>query len=148
MFISTKTYSHNVGLSCCFRQWRAKDSHCRFLHGYALSVKLKFKGELDHRNWVYNFGDLKEVKKWLEDLLDHKTVIAEDDPELETFKQLDKQGLIQLRVIPSVGCEKFSEYIFDYIANYVKERTNDRVKLFEVEVKEHDSNSAIFRKND
>lgn len=148
MFISTKTYSHNVGLSCCFRQWRAKDSHCRFLHGYAFSIKLTFQGELDERNWVYNFGDLKEIKKYLEDLLDHKTVIAEDDPELETFKQLDKQGLIQLRVIPSVGCEKFAQYIFDYVANYVKQRTNDRVKLFEVEVKEHDSNSAIYRKND
>ena len=33
---STKTYGHEEGLSCCFRQWRATHSHCRLLHGYAL----------------------------------------------------------------------------------------------------------------
>ncbi|SVB70610.1 uncharacterized protein METZ01_LOCUS223464, partial [marine metagenome] len=27
MYQSTKTYGNEVGLSCCFRQWRA-DSHC------------------------------------------------------------------------------------------------------------------------
>ena len=27
MYRSTKTYDHNEGLSCCFRQWRADHSH-------------------------------------------------------------------------------------------------------------------------
>ena len=44
-FLSTKTYNHNVGLSCCFRQWRAKDSHCQYLHGYSISVRFNFKSE-------------------------------------------------------------------------------------------------------
>ena len=39
---STKTYGHEEGLSCCFRQWRATHSHCRLLHGYALSFRLTF----------------------------------------------------------------------------------------------------------
>ena len=62
-FISTKTYNHNIGLSCAFRQWRAKHSHCKYMHGYALSVRINFKGQLNDRNWVYDFGDLKFVNE-------------------------------------------------------------------------------------
>ena len=143
-FISTKTYNHNIGLSCAFRQWRAKHSHCKYMHGYALSVRINFKGQLNDRNWVYDFGDLKFVKQFLADTFDHKTVIAEDDPELETFKELDEKGLIQLRVIPHVGCEKFAEYICKQIAPQIEVNSNERVKLMSVEVREHSGNSAIY----
>ena len=73
-----------------------------------------------------------------------KTIIAEDDPELETFKKLDEKGLIQLRIIPAVGCEKFAEYIYDKINPIIIEKSNNRVKIISVEVREHESNSAIF----
>lgn len=143
-FLSTKTYNHNIGLSCAFRQWRAKHSHCRFMHGYALSVRLNFKGQLNDRNWVYDFGDLKFVKEFLQNTFDHKTVVAEDDPELETFKQLEEKGLIQLVIMPHVGCEKFAEYICKQIAPTIQVNSNERVKLMSVEVREHSGNSAIY----
>jgi 6-pyruvoyltetrahydropterin/6-carboxytetrahydropterin synthase len=143
-FISTKTYNHSIGLSCAFRQWRAKHSHCKYIHGYALSVRLNFKGMLNDRNWVYDFGDLKFVKEFLEDTFDHKTVVAEDDPELETFKELEEKGLIQLKIIPHVGCEKFAEYICKQIATTIEVNSNERVKLMSVEVREHSGNSAIY----
>ena len=143
-YISTKTYNHNIGLSCAFRQWRAKHSHCKYLHGYALSVRLNFKGKLNDRNWVYDFGDLKFVKQFLQDTFDHKTVIAEDDPELESFKELEEKGLIQLVIIPHVGCEKFAEYICKQIAPTIQVNSNERVKLMSVEVREHSGNSAIY----
>jgi 6-pyruvoyltetrahydropterin/6-carboxytetrahydropterin synthase len=143
-FISTKTYNHNIGLSCAFRQWRAKHSHCKYMHGYALSVRINFKGMLNDRNWVYDFGDLKFVKQFLQDTFDHKTVVAEDDPELETFKELEEKGLIQLVVIPHVGCEKFAEYICKEIAPQIEVNSNERVKLMSVEVREHSGNSAIY----
>ena len=143
-YISSKTYNHNIGLSCAFRQWRAKHSHCKYLHGYALSVRLNFKGNLNDRNWVYDFGDLKFVKEFLQNTFDHKTVVAEDDPELETFKELEEKGLIQLVVIPHVGCEKFAEYICKQIGTTIEVNSNERVKLMSVEVREHSGNSAIY----
>jgi 6-pyruvoyltetrahydropterin/6-carboxytetrahydropterin synthase len=143
-YISSKTYNHNIGLSCAFRQWRAKHSHCKYLHGYALSVRLNFKGVLNDRNWVYDFGDLKFVKDFLQYTFDHKTVVAEDDPELEVFQELQEKGLIQLVVIPHVGCEKFAEYICKKIAPQIVVNSNERVKLMSVEVREHSGNSAIY----
>jgi 6-pyruvoyltetrahydropterin/6-carboxytetrahydropterin synthase len=144
-YYSTKTYDHNEGLSCAFRQWRAKDSHCRWIHGYALAVKFTFGcKELDDRNWVQDFGGLKEIKQWLKHTFDHTLCIAEDDPELETFKGLEDLDLVDLRIMPAVGCEKFAEYIYNHVSKIVDE---DRKWLESVEVREHGANSAIYKRS-
>lgn len=143
-FQSTKTYGHDLGLSVAFRQWRA-DSHCQFLHGYALAIKLTFEcSELDERNWVVDFGGLKTIKEMLVNTFDHKTVIAEDDPELEWFQQGDIDRVLDLVVIPDTGCEKFAEYIFGFVNQWLAGAGyKPRCWLASVEVKEHGANSAL-----
>lgn len=142
---STKTYGHEVGLSCAFRQWRA-DSHCRLLHGYALSVRLEFEADtLDARNWVIDFGSLKPVKQKLADTFDHKTVVAVDDPEYGRFLELHKARLIDMVGLPAVGCEAFATWIFNFVVNWLNANGHaPRVRLASVEVAEHGANSAIF----
>ena len=89
-FYSGKTYSHSTGHSCAFRQWKAK-SHCNLIHGYALQFEFTFGGnELDESNWIVDFGGLKPLKEWLKHMFDHTYLVAEDDPELETFVDLAK----------------------------------------------------------
>jgi len=147
-FYSTKTYDHNEGLSCAFRQWRATHSHCRLIHGYALAVKFTFGAKkLDDRNWVQDFGGLKDIKKWLKHMFDHTLCVAEDDPELERFKELEKNDIVDLRIIPAVGCEKFAEFIYNYVAKIIKDESQGRVWLDSVEVREHGANSAIHARD-
>ena len=142
---STKTYGHDLGFSCAFRQWRA-DSHCRFVHGYALAFRFEFEAdELDARNWVVDFGGLKPLKAMLEDTFDHKTVISEDDPHLEYFKQGHDMGVLDLVVVPAGGCEMFAELVYEVTEQWLKDAGfSPRCRLVSVEVKEHGSNSAIF----
>ena len=150
MFTSTKVFD---GFSTVFRQWKAVDTHCRFLHGYGVSFKVWFEGELDHRNWVWDFGGMKRAKtkidgkspkEWMDFMFDHTVIIAEDDPELKVFQQMDKVGITQVRVIPATGAEKFAEYIYNKLNNFVKTETNNRVKVKQVEFREHNKNSAIY----
>lgn len=143
-FVSTKTYDHNAGLSATFRQWRAQ-SHCRFLHGYAIAVRVVFEADtLDARNWVVDFGSLKSFKALLEDLLDHKTLVAFDDPELATFRDLAGKGLIQLRVVPSTGCEAMAIMLHQAMEVWLKDNGYaPRVRCASVEVSEHSGNSAL-----
>ena len=113
-FYSTKTYGNDRGLSCAFRQWRATHSHCSLIHGYSLGFKLVFECEsLDERNWVMDFGAFKSngIKEHLSYIFDHTTIVAADDPELDQFKHLEALGLIQLRVLDHVGCEKFAIFL-------------------------------------
>ena len=144
MYLSTKTYGHEIGLSACFRQWRAQ-SHCRLLHGYALAVKFTFGAtELDNCGWVVDFGSLKSLKGRLEDTFDHKLLVAEDDPMLQAFLDLDRMKLAAVIVVPATGCEAFAKLIFDTTEIWLKDAGYaPRVTLVSVEVKEHGANSAI-----
>ena len=132
--------------SCAFRQWRATHSHCRFLHGYQLKAKLWFGGSaLDEKNWIVDFGGLKELKAKLQHVFDHTTTVAADDPELATFEELDKKGIIQLRVLEKgVGIERVAEVVHSISNNYIKSLTSGRCWVDMVEVFEHEDNSATF----
>jgi 6-pyruvoyltetrahydropterin/6-carboxytetrahydropterin synthase len=143
-YYSTKTFGNDRGLSCAFRQWRAT-SHCNQIHGYSLGFRFIFEAEqLDERNWVYDFGDTKWIKQYLDEAFDHTTAVAKDDPLLELFQHLDTEGACTLRVMKHVGCEAFAEMVYLDVAPGVAFRTDGRVRLKSVEVFEHGSNSAIY----
>jgi 6-pyruvoyltetrahydropterin/6-carboxytetrahydropterin synthase len=149
-FQSTKLFD---GFSCVFRQWKAEGTHCKFLHGYGVSFKVWFEGELDERNWVWDFGGMKRAKgtidsmnpkAWMDYMFDHTTIVAEDDPYLENFIKMGKDGIIQLRVIPAVGAEQFAKYIYENLNIFIQEETQGRVKITKVEFMEHSKNTAIY----
>lgn len=131
--------------SCAFRQWRA-ESHCKFVHGYRLIAKFWFgANELDHRNWVVDFGGLKDLKQILESQFDHTLCVADDDPLLSDFKSLAAKGGCDLRVMNGgVGIEKTAEWCFNNANAYIRKITSDRCWVERVEVWEHDKNSAIY----
>ena len=100
-FQSSKVFD---GFSTVFRQWKAEDTHCRFFHGYGISFKIYFEGELDHRNWVWDFGGMKRAKtkidgkspkEWMDYMFDHTMVIAEDDPFIDSLKLMDNAGQLK-----------------------------------------------------
>ena len=142
---STKTYGHNIGLSAVFRQPHADHSHCRFLHGYSLAFKFTFgASDLDHRNWVQDFGGLKPLKQWLEDTFDHKTVCDANDPMLSHLEGLQLHGLAQLTILDGVGAEKFAEHAWHFADELVRNQTDGRVWCESAECSEHGANSAIY----
>jgi 6-pyruvoyltetrahydropterin/6-carboxytetrahydropterin synthase len=149
-FQSTKLYE---GFSTVFRQWRAEGTHCSYLHGYGISFKLWFEGELDHRNWVWDFGgfgrtsgriDGMTPKQWFSYMFDHTVIVAEDDPHLPELTRLEDLGLVQLRVVQAVGAEQFARLLYEKLNPLVEQETNGRVRVTRVEFREHERNSAIF----
>ena len=150
MFKSRKKFD---GFSTCFRQWRADTTHCQYLHGYDVEFEVTFEGELDYRNWVWDFGGMKRAKNlidgrqpkaWMEYMFDHTVVVAEDDPAMSDFVDLDARGIIQLRVTPAVGAEKFAEYLYHKLNDFVQLETEGRVKVVKVKFMENHKNSAIY----
>ena len=142
---STKTYGQERGLSAVFRQPNADHSHCSLLHGYSLGFRFVFgASELDNKNWVVDFGNLKALKAWLEDSFDHKTCITVDDPHRQDFYDLQDKGLCEVREFDGVGVEKFAEHAWRFADNLVSELTNDRCWCESVECSEHGANSAIY----
>jgi 6-pyruvoyltetrahydropterin/6-carboxytetrahydropterin synthase len=149
-FKSTKVFD---GFSTVFRQWKAENTHCRFVHGYGVSFKIWFEGELDERNWVWDFGSAKRSKykidgmspkEWMSFMFDHTLIIAEDDPYLKAFQQMDEAGVAQVRVIPAAGCEKFAEYIYNKLNPWVQNDSQGRVRVTKVKFMEHGKNAAYY----
>ena len=149
-FQSSKVFD---GFSTVFRQWRANTTHCQYLHGYGVSFKVYFEGDLDHRNWVWDFGGMKRAKtqidgmspkEWMDYMFDHTLICAEDDPALPGFRKLEYDGIIQLRVIPATGAEKFAEYIYNKLNEFVQTETEGRVRVTKVKFAEHGKNAAYY----
>ena len=150
-FQSTKLFD---GFSTVFRQWQAEGTHCKFLHGYAIEFRVTFEGELDHRNWVWDFGGMKRAKAkidgmspkaWMDYMFDHTVVLANDDPEKIFFENLDAKGVIQLRLMDGpVGAERFAEFIYNKLNKFVHEETEGRVRIARVEFFENKKNTAIY----
>jgi 6-pyruvoyltetrahydropterin/6-carboxytetrahydropterin synthase len=149
-FQSTKLFD---GFSTVFRQWKAEDTHCKFLHGYGVSFRVWFEGELDERNWVWDFGGMKRAKgnidgmnpkEWMNYMFDHTTIVATDDPGIGGFRTMNDLGIIQLRELEAVGAEQFAKYIFEKLNTFVQEETSGRVSVVRVEFMEHAKNTAIY----
>ena len=149
-FQSTKLFD---GFSCVFRQWKAKKTHCRFLHGYGVSFRVWFEGELDDRNWVWDFGGMKRArtkidgmspKEWMDYMFDHTVLVAKDDPMIALVNDLERYEIGQVRVVEATGAEKFAQFIYHKLDAFVAEETDGRVKVAKVEFMEHGKNTAIY----
>ena len=149
-FLSSKVFD---GFSTVFRQWKAETTHCKYLHGYGVSFKLWFEGDLDERNWVWDFGGMKRAKgkiddmtpkEWFDYMFDHTFVVAEDDPYLQSFLKMDEAGVAQVRVVPATGAERFAEFVYNKVNKFIEEETKGRVSIAKVEFREHGKNAAIY----
>ena len=149
-FQSSKVFD---GFSTVFRQWKAETTHCRFVHGYGISFKVYFEGDLDERNWVWDFGGMKRAKtqidgkspkEWMDYMFDHTLIVAEDDPFIKAFQQMEEAGVAQVRIIPATGAEKFAEYIYNKLNDFVHEETEGRVRVTKVKFMEHGKNAACY----
>lgn len=150
MFRSTKKFD---GFSTVFRQWKANTTHCQYLHGYDVEFRITFEGELDERNWVWDFGGMKRAentidgmmpKAWMDYMFDHTFVVAEDDPFKESFLKMDEAGVAQVRVVPATGAERFAEFVYHKVNKFVQAETEGRVRVVRVEFMENHKNSAIY----
>ena len=146
---STKVFKY---LPCAHAQFFDKEEdgtpgECSSTHGYDRSVEFTFAGNVDEMGWIVPFGELKEVKKFLEYYFDHTTVLPANDPRLyQLTEELTKPGglLGTVRILPSgVSMEMSSLFIWEHVNHYVYKVTNGRCYVERVRVYEHDRNDAM-----
>lgn len=63
---------------------------CKHPHGHNATAAIEIQaGELDNRNMVCDFSDIKRiVKGWIDRQLDHKMILRRDDPLVKPLQQL------------------------------------------------------------
>ena len=135
-------------ISVGHRQWKDQ-GHCAWVHGYGRYIQFTFEGELDHRQWVMDFGDQRDVKQWLEDQWDHRLLLASDDPHISDFEKMHELGTMNINIMDVTkgwgpGIEASCKFVFDHVSPLIDKKTEGRVKLVQVEIWEHERNSAVY----
>lgn len=145
-YTSTKEYVD--AFPCAYRQ-HLTDSHCQKIHGYSFSMKFYFgTDDLDARNFVADYGGLKELKKILESQFDHTLLVAESDPNIDWYKEAERRGIAKLTILPRLGCESLADMLYKYvngvyIPDYLGAGESDRIWCYKVCVRETQSNMAF-----
>ena len=57
---------------------------------------------------------------------------------------MDNAGAAQIRIVEATGAEKFAEYVFNKVNEFVKTETNNRVRVIKVKFMEHGKNAAYY----
>ena len=121
---------------------------CASVHGYDRTVKLTFSGTVDDNGWIVPFGELKQVKTWLEYYFDHVTVLPADDPRLDTIPEsmTGPGGILgTLRVLPyGVSMEMSALFIWEHLNPFILSITDSRCYISKVESIEHERNTAFI----
>jgi 6-pyruvoyltetrahydropterin/6-carboxytetrahydropterin synthase len=89
------------------------DGICRHPHGHNAVAEIEVGSEeLDSRNMVCDFGDIKRVvKAWIDEELDHKMLLRHDDPLVRALKQLGEPVYL---LDSNPTAERIARLIFDY----------------------------------
>ena len=86
---------------------------CQHPHGHNAIAEIEVSAvELDRRNMVCDFGDIKRVVKgWIDREIDHRMLLRHDDPLVKPLQQLGEPVYL-LDSTPTV--ERLDRLIFDF----------------------------------
>ena len=111
---------------------------CNNNHGHSWLIKLHIEAEkLDEKAMVIDFQDMKALKAWIDDNLDHATILWEEDPMCDYIRQSGQRIFITKENPTS---EKIGEVI---LAQAMKMFETSRIKVKCVEVSETCTSAAI-----
>jgi len=141
-FTSTKSY---YNYPCAHRQYR-HDGNCAKIHGYSRSFHFIFGAKtMTKEGFIVDYGDLDELKQHLDYMYDHTLVLDADDPHMDTFRELEKVGVCDIRIHPlGPGMEGTAHYLCEWADEYLRKKTKGRAWVISVEARENDKNSSIY----
>ena len=133
---------------------------CETLHGHNYRVSVVIEGTLDPESWyVFDFVALKRIMRKLCDDMDHKVLLAAENPHLQIAEQGDSVTVAYdqkpryvfpkrdcaLLPLPNTTVEMLAELLTGQLqAELAKERAS-RLTAIEMEVEENFGQSATYR---
>ena len=80
------------------------------------------------------------IKSYLSSIVTSSTLVIN-----EQSKQMEKDGIIQLRVMPNIGMEGTCSYVYETVNEIIDKYSAGRAWVTQVEVYENEKNSAKFK---
>lgn len=104
---------------------------CSNNHGHSFRIKLCLEGsELDEKDMLIDFKETKALKSWIDDTLDHVTMLWEEDP---LAKHLVETGNKVYLTKKNPTSEHLAEIILQKACELFE---NSRIKVHSIEINE------------
>lgn len=89
------------------------EGKCRYLHGHNGRAVIVLQGDvLDARGMLIDFNDIKrEVRSWIDENLDHRMILCQGDPALESLRALGEPMYI---IDDNPTAENIARLIYDH----------------------------------
>lgn len=118
--------------------------HCALIHGHNWTFTVTFACETpDENGFVVDFGDLKYLRRWLDEHLDHACVFSESDPERERLLAAFPH-LFKAYVVPCASAEGLARHVFEVFDALVRRHTDGRARVCELRLDEDGRNFVTY----
>lgn len=117
------------GFEAAHRLLRNYSGKCTNNHGHSYRVKLTLEGNsLDEKDMLIDFNETKKLKLWIDENLDHVTLLWEKDPMIKSLESFGNKVLITKK---NPTAEHIAELILDQ-AQILFEGSNIKVQCLEI----------------
>lgn len=134
-----------------------KGDKCEALHGHNYRAAATLEGKLNQDGYVFDFITLKGILRTICDRLDHRMLLARDNPLLkitedgssvvvsyEQKKYMFPRDEVVLLPISNTTAEKLAEWVGDQIQVALNQLTPHELTALEVEIEESFGQSASY----
>ena len=137
--------------SAAHRLGKGYQGKCEHLHGHDYRVWVTLdSSQLNSHDFVADFSEIKHLlKAWLNENLDHATLVASTDQKLIEFLKQEQQKLYILPDQKNPTAEAIAEHLFyqfDKIIVDHKQQFNPEARLTSVEVWETQTFCGIYHR--
>jgi 6-pyruvoyltetrahydropterin/6-carboxytetrahydropterin synthase len=126
------TISKSFTWDAAHRLIKGYPGKCQSLHGHRYTCKVTLMGEpsnLNKYDMLFDFTDLKFLKKWLDENWDHATIVADCDKSLIKFLKDEKQRYYIVKDNPTA--ENMCKILYSLVFSFFDE-SSVRVKSITV----------------
>ncbi len=102
---------------------------CRNNHGHSYHIEIALEGErLDEKDMLLDFTETRKLKTWIDENLDHTTLLWKEDPMIESLRSFGNKVLVTEK---NPTAEHIAELILVQ-AKQIFEQANIKVKYIKV----------------
>ena len=140
-----RTVSKTFKWDACHRLINGYSGNCAQTHGHTYSctvtIKLRKNFDLDQYGFVYDYNEMKRLKKWIDENLDHAVLVSVDDSDFRKFLSTQKGRDKHYVFKDQTSAEVISEHIYKIASNMFDD---ERVFVSEIHISETCTSEARY----
>ncbi|PTX91850.1 6-carboxytetrahydropterin synthase [Verrucomicrobia bacterium LW23] len=116
---------------------------CSRIHGHNWAIKITFAcSHFDNNGFVVDFGNLKYIKEYFDEHLDHACIFSNHDPLAHSIISSSPKGIFKPYWVDNASCEGIAQHLYLKISELVEANEGNRVWINELELHEDEKNSV------